>query len=772
MLIDRFLEDILEAEDLGGEITHIQALPAQRPVYQEPETPLSPLLKKALEARGIKRLYSHQAEALDALRKGKNVLAVTPTASGKSLIYCIPVLEAILQDPSSRALFLFPTKALEQDQLKVLKGMLERLVEVQEIRVGVFDGDTPGRVRERLKASPPQILISNPDMLHLGLLAFHPHWSSLFSSLRFVVIDEIHTYRGIFGSHMCQVLRRLRRICRHYGSSPFFIATSATIANPQEFAISLVGLPFLIMERSGAPSHRKHFLLINPEGSPYTLASRLFIRSVRAGLKTICFTKARKIAELIYAWVLEMDPSLLGHIAPYRAGYRPEERREIERALFSGKLSGVIATSALELGIDVGVLDTCILVGYPGSISSTFQRAGRVGRERDAAILMIGLQDPLDQYLIGHPEGLFSQAYEAALADSENRRVLEDHLVSAAAEFPLSLSDIGIYGPNLLDSLSDLEAKGRLKRIGEAWHPFQRYPHRAISIRSIGETYNIVGEDGKAIGTIDGTRVFRECHPGAVYLHQGRSYKVISLDVHKRRVIARPVDLDYYTNALSEEETEVLSRWKEERSNRIQVYLGRLRVTERVIGYEKRRVLGGERIGRVSLELPPSIFETVGLWIELGKIIQGLVIKKGLSFLGGLHAAEHALIGLFPLFALCDRWDLGGVSYEFHPQVKGPAIFIYDGYPDGVGLAERAYSVLPNLLSRTLTLLQTCPCEEGCPSCIQSPKCGSGNQPLDKKAACLVLGSALREFGPHLSSPHERGGQRRRIWKKGGSLYP
>jgi len=745
--IDPFIERLLGSEDLEGEIVHVESLPSQKPDYRGPEHPFHPLLKNALKAQGINRLYCHQAEALDALRRGENVLAVTPTASGKSLIYHIPVLEAVLKDPSARALFLFPTKALEQDQLKVIRGFLESLIKAKEIQAEIFDGDTPGRVRERLKASPPNILLSNPDMLHLALLAFHEQWANLFSNLKFVVIDELHTYRGIFGSHLCQVLRRLRRLCRHYGSNPRFIATSATIANPQEFAEALVGLPFHLIDRSGAPSQGKRFLLINPVASPYTLATRLFIRCVHSGLKTICFTKARKITELIYAWALETEPSLMGRIAPYRGGYRPEERREIERALFSERLSGVIATSALELGIDVGGLDACILVGYPGSISSTFQRAGRVGRGREAVILLVGLQDALDQYFMHHPRDLFGRAYEAALADPKNKRVFEDHLVLAAAELPLSSADGEIYGPDLTKRLDDLEAKGKLKKVGEAWHSFKRHPQRSISIRSIGEGYLIVGEDGRAIGTVDGTRALRECHPGAIYLHQGRSYEILRLDLQKRRALARPSEVDYYTQALSEEDTEVLASWGSKRSRSFQIHLGRLRVTERIVAYEKRRVFGGGRISRVPLHLPPKIFETTGLWLDLGGGIQELVLRRGFCFLGGLHAAEHALIALFPLFALCDRWDLGGISYEFHPQVGGAAIFVYDGYPDGIGLAERAYGVIGELFTKTFELLRSCPCEGGCPSCIQSPKCGSGNHPLDKEAATLILQALLGKVG-------------------------
>ncbi|MBI3988907.1 MAG: DUF1998 domain-containing protein, partial [candidate division NC10 bacterium] len=526
--------------------------------------------------------------------------------------------------------------------------------------------------------------------------------------------------------------------------------SSATIANPLELAKDLTSVEFTLVQEDGAPKQGKRFLLLGPEGSPYTLATDLLLFCIRRGLKTIAFAKARKIAELIYMWAKQADGELAKGLRPYRAGYLPEERREIEAGLFAEKLFGVVATSALELGIDVGGLDACILVGYPGSIASTWQRSGRVGRGgREAAIMMIALPDALDQYFLRHPEDFFARSFEVAVVDPENPTILADHLVSAADELPLQPTAGDLYGEKYLPLIEELAHTGKLglSADGKEWYSLKRRPQLHVSIRSIGESYTILDVKGRSIGTVDGVRALHECHQGAIYLHQGRQYEVLTLDLTKRKIQARPVEVDYYTASLSDKETEILAPERSRPLPQTTASFGRLKVTEWVTGYEKRRILGQEKLGTYPLELPPQVFETKGLWFEVPQGFRELVIKKGLHFMGGIHALEHAMISLFPLFALSDRGDIGGISYPFHPQVGRSAIFIYDGYPGGIGIAARGYEVLETLLEKTSQLLEECPCEEGCPSCVQSPKCGSGNKPLDKAAALLLADGLLGRGG-------------------------
>ncbi len=671
---------------------------------------------------------------------------VTGTASGKSLAYQLPVLETLLREPESRALFLFPTKALEQDQLKSLR---ELIPEGAGIRAEILDGDTPAHRRAQLRETLPHILVSNPDILHLSLLPHHAAWKGFWERLRFIVLDELHTYKGIFGSHISHVLRRLHRVAAFYGSRPRFITCSATISNPAEFAETLVGRPFVPVSDDGSPARGKRFVFVNPTGSPYGEATELLLHCIQAGYKTIAFAKARKIAELITMWAHQAAPQLASKIRAYRAGYRPEERRAIEQGLFQERLSGVVSTSALELGIDVGGLDACLLVGYPGSIASTWQRGGRVGRGgQEALIILVALPDALDQYFMRHPGDFFARSPEAAVVDPGNRRILQDHLVAAAAELPLRPTDTIHYGPDLGRHIADLADERRLVQSadGSEWYARRRNPAREISIRSVGEPFAILDPAGKSVGSVDGFRAVRECHPGAVYLHQGRQFEVTDLDLAQRKVRARPVEVDYYTQTTGEKETEILHCQEFRQVRGTVARLGRLKVTERITGFEKRRIFGQDRIGSYPLDLPPHTFETQGFWFEIPEVLRDYVKygpRPGLHFMGGIHAIEHATIGLFPLFALCDRGDVGGISQTFHPQVGRPAIFIYDGYPEGIGLAERCYRVLEELLAHTLRLLLDCPCESGCPSCIHSPKCGSGNKPLDKAAAVFILQGLL-----------------------------
>ncbi|MBI4495841.1 MAG: DEAD/DEAH box helicase [Deltaproteobacteria bacterium] len=742
----KFIEGLKRHRFYGPQVAHYRPIPPTEARWV-PGEGIPPVLSPALMGLGISFLYSHQAAARSMIRRGKNVVVATPTASGKTLTYNLPVLESLIRSPEGKALYLFPLKALEQDQLKAFRELIAPLPEPDRFRAEIYDGDTSPYRRRKIREAVPPVLITNPDMVHLSLLPFHAQWEALFRQLRFVVIDELHTYKGIFGSHLTQVLRRLRRVCAFYGSSPRFIACSATIANPQAFAARLTGAPFEAVEESGAPRAGRHFLFLNPAASPYALAARLFLDCLEAGFRTLVFTQARKITELLHAWVLRDRPDLRDKISSYRAGFLPEERREIEARLVSGELQGVISTSALELGIDIGGLDACILVGYPGTVAATWQRGGRVGRaDRESLVALIAQPDALDQYFMRHPEDFFGRGFESAVVDPDNPVVVSRHLVCACAEVPLNGGDEILPSGKFAPLLEQLVREGELllSASGREWFAHRLHPHRLVDIRCAGEGHTIFEEGSKRlIGQISVPRIYRECHPEAIYLHRAGQFRVTRLDPGKREVWVQPVEVDYYTRPLSEKETEILSTDRTRRLEGFTCCLGKLKVTERVTGFEKRRIFGQDLLGVRELTMPSHVFETVGLWIVLPEEIARWVKDEKLHFMGGIHAIEHAAIALFPLFALCDRNDVAGICYPVHPQLERPAIFIYDGHPGGVGLSAHGFEIIEELLEKTLSLIAECSCLDGCPSCIHSPKCGSGNKPLDKEGARFVLESIL-----------------------------
>jgi DEAD/DEAH box helicase domain-containing protein len=756
--MERFVERLQDHPTLGPMVVHYRRVPGRPASFAAPDEPLPLRLHEALGTCGIERLYGHQARAIDVARAGQNVLAVTPTASGKTLVFALPVLETILREPGARGLFLYPTKALARDQVQALNDLALGLGALRPPRFEIYDGDTSATARKRIKADPPDVLVTNPDMLHFGILPHHHEWEGFLRGLRWVVLDELHVYRGIFGAHVHHTLQRLRRRCAALRSRPRFVAASATVGNPAEFAETLVGEPFAVVDRSEAPAAPRHVLFINPVTvSPYTVAVRVVAECAAAGLKTIAFTKARRITELLHTWLVRQQPELAKRVAPYRAGYLPAERRRIEERLFNGELTAVLSTSALELGIDVGALDVCVLVGYPGSLISSWQRIGRVGRqERDALVVMIAMPDALDQYVVRHPELFFGDAYERAVLDPWNPYVAGRHLVCAATEEPLRRDELDRADPRAHETVAALTAEGRLRQdaSGDRWYSFRRKPHRDVSLRSAAEPFTIVEGDGKRVlGSIDGVRVYHECHPGAIYLHGGRTYEITRLDKDRRTVTARERRVDYYTVVLGEKETEILERLDSDRlaGGRFPVGLGRLKVTVHIREYQKRRLFGGEPISTHPVEAPPLMFETIGFWVELPRGLPAEFAERDLHFMGGIHAAEHATIGLFPLLAIADRGDVGGISYTGHPQLGAPAIFVYDGHAGGAGLAERGFRDLPDLLRRTHDLVAACPCDDGCPGCIQSPRCGNGNKPLDKEAALrvlrILLGDEVVELG-------------------------
>jgi DEAD/DEAH box helicase domain-containing protein len=752
-MLNDFVQALKESADYQDIVSYYHYQEAKAVNYAAADVGLPADLISALRRLGIERLYSHQGQALEAIRQGKNVLVATPTASGKTLIYNLPVLAHLLEHREGHALYLFPLKALEQDQLKALKE-LDAALPSPFLTAAIYDGDTPPAARQALKARPPHVLISNPDMLHLGFLPYHDAWSEFFSNLRFVVIDEVHTYRGIMGTHMAQVLRRLRRICTHYGSAPQFLMSSATIAAPQDFIRQLTDLEVEILAESGAPQSGRHFLFLNPPAGAAVTASQIFAQAIRKNLATICFTQGRKLTELIHLWSQRMVPELRRYISSYRAGFLPEERREIEARLASGKMRGVISTSALEMGIDIGGLDVCLLVGYPGTMVTALQRIGRVGRQgRDCLIVLVAQPDALDQYFMKHPGQFFGRPLETAVVDPDNPFIVKAHLPCAAQELPLDLERETFFDLKLHKSqLTELTRQGKLLQsvTGHTYLARARYPQKEVSIRGMGESFAIFQAGRKRpLGHVDGHRAFRECHPGAVYLHKADTYAVERLDLERKNIWVKPVEPNYFTRIQTDKDTEILEVLESRQVANFTAHTGRLKVTEHILSYEKRRLPGQELLGVVALDLPPQIFETVGMWLEIPDAIKNAIYQAGLHFMGGIHALEHALISMFPLFALADRYDIGGIAHPAHPQVGKAAVFIYDGYPGGVGLAARAFEILEELLKRTVELIADCPCEDGCPSCIHSPKCGSGNKPLDKAAAWQTANLLLGDGADH-----------------------
>ncbi len=743
----------------SSQIVHVERIPSREARYSELESPLSSALQERLEQRGIVGFYTHQARAINHIRQGKNVMVATPSASGKSMCYNVPVLESLLAEPRERALYIFPTKSLAQDQLRALRELAFPDL-LKEKDIATFDGDTPPWERAEVRQQA-RIILTNPDMLHVGILPNHRTWVGLLRNLKYVVIDEAHTYRGIFGSHVANVVRRLRRVCGMYGANPVFILASATIANPGEHAERLTGLTFNVVDEDSSPHGGKDFAFWNPplidtaksvRRSANSEATTLFTELVRQRIRTLTFARTRRVTELIYVYsrdkLNEVDRSLLTRIRAYRAGYLPEVRREIERQLFSGELLGVVATVALELGVDIGDLEATVLTGYPGSIASTWQQVGRSGRgRRESLSFLIGLNDPLDQYLMRHPEFLFQKGFEHALVNPDNPYILRAHLVCAAWELPLAGGDDAFFGPHFVQEAAELEKQGVLRQRNYRWFlaPVIAYPAQAVGIRSASrENYTIIDATSDSmLETVEDSVAFFQIHPGAIYLHQGESYLIDRLDIASRTAYAKPTDANYYTQTKELTDLRIVKTTREKSTKQAKVYLGEVEVTTSVIGFKKKAQYTEEVLGEEPLDLPPKHFQTVAFWFDLPDEKVARVDEEGLDFAGGLHAAEHAAIGILPLFALCDRNDIGGVSTPFHPDTGRAQIFIYDAYPGGIGIAEKGFELIEELWEATLRSVSECPCEDGCPACVQSPKCGNNNQPLDKKAACLLLEGLL-----------------------------
>jgi DEAD/DEAH box helicase domain-containing protein len=765
----KFLEEITSAPGYGGQIVHVEEIPAREAAYGELAEPPPGPIQEALSSLDIRRLYSHQAEAIESIRAAQHTAIVTGTASGKTLCYNLPVLERLLANPEAKALYLFPTKALAQDQVRGLRRLADSHPELADlVRCGTYDGDTPGPTRRKLRREA-NVIMSNPDMLHQGILPYHSRWGSFFADLDFVVVDEIHSYRGIFGSNVANVLRRLNRICRHYGSSPTYVCCSATIANPAELAERLIGMPVQLVDQDGSPRGPKRFVLWNPpyidtgkmeRRSSNEEGHRLLVSLLRKKVQSIAFARTRIVAELLYKYTAEalekLNPSLAEAVRPYRAGYLPEERREIERQLFSGELLGVTSTNALELGIDVGSLDASLIVGYPGTIASTWQQAGRAGRGTDEALVaLIAYNDPLDQYLMLRPEYLFGRSPEHAVVDPENPYLLAGHIRCAAFELPLREGDAEHFGGQVVPILEILDDLGQVNRIDAAWYwSSTDYPAAEVALRTQSDnTYTIMdtSDGNKVIGMVDAISAPETVYPGGVYLHEGSTHLVRELDLEARAAYVERQHVDYYTQAILDSSIRAGERQAEKEYGGGQLCYGEATVTWKTTAFKKIKFYTQENVGYSRLELPAQHLETASCWFSPSQEALSLVSQHSLKPIEGLVGIRNVAVNMLPLLAMCDRLDVGGIVDA--TNFGTPTLFVYDRYPGGLGFAERGYKLFESLMEECLATIENCACDEGCPSCVGlpvtqppqqgDPDLGRGYPIPDKEAALVLLHHVL-----------------------------
>ncbi len=748
--------DLLREMGADGRLVHLERFPARAAVYGSLQQPLPAAIEAAL---GIDRLWAHQAAAIDLVRAGRSVVVATGTGSGKSLCYQAPVAEAV-SSPSraGTSLLLFPTKALAQDQLRALLTM-----KIPRLTAATYDGDAGQAERAWVRRSA-NVVLTNPEMLHHGILPQHERWARFLGRLRYVVVDELHVLRGIFGSHVAQLLRRLRRLCSHYGSSPTFVFTSATLGDADRLASSLCGLEVTAVLNDGSPRGERLFALWNPpvvdehgtRASANSEAALVATALVRADRRTIVFCRSRKGTELVAADIKRRLPSALASsVRPYRSGYLAEERRDIELALFTGQLRGVVATSALELGIDVSGLDAGVLTGFPGTMASMWQQAGRAGRgAADGVTVLVAGDDQLDQWLMRHPREVFERPAEPAVINPANPFVLDPHLECAAFEHPLSSRDEQYWADELDEGIARLALADRIgvrrrdREAAVATWTGSGWPSQGIGLRSAGGAeVKILGPDGggrhQLIGTVDLSRAPATVHPGAVYLHQGVTYQVDELDLDQRTAWVDLAEGDEYTSPRSDVSFRILGTERTRSVGQASLAIGEIEVVSQVIGYQRFDLRTRATLGTVSLDLPASVLRTRAVWYTFDEDVLRAADVAPDELPGALHALEHTAIGMLPLFTICDRWDVGGVSTARHADTVLPTVTIYDGYPGGAGIAELAFDAADRHLAETLDVLERCPCSDGCPSCVVSPKCGNGNEPLDKAAARRLLATVL-----------------------------
>jgi len=739
-------------------LTAVRQIPARDPQFRPIPAWVTSALAEAYRVKGIRELYSHQALTAELVRDGKNVVVVTPTASGKTLCFNLPVLNAVLENPDTRALYLFPTKALAQDQLAELQDLARRLDD--SFGVFTYDGDTPSDARKAIRERG-HVVLTNPDMLHTGILPHHTRWMRLFENLRYIVLDELHTYRGVFGSHLANVLRRLKRVAKFYGSVPQFICCSATIANPGELAFQLIEEDVEVVEENGAPAGEKLFVFYNPpmvnrnlgiRRSYINEATRVANEILARKLQTIVFANSRLHTEVLLTYLQQANPPKPGKAEPirgYRGGYLPGERREIERGLRDGRILGVVATNALELGIDVGSLDACVMAGYPGSIASTWQRAGRAGRRTGSSCaVFVASSAPLDQFIVQHPDYFFGRSPEHAHIHPDNLEILVNHLKCAAFELPISPEEL--FGKVDLQELCEqLGEAGFLHQSGGHWHWIdQAYPANTVSLRSVtSDNFVIIDttgeENGKpeVIGEVDFSSALNAVHPKAIYIHQGQQYHVEQLDFDKRKAYVKPVNVDYFTDAIRYTQVRVLEVAEEQGiAGPAARAHGDVLVRSQVVGFKKVKFFTNENVGSGKLELPENEMHTTSFWITVGRSLIAELPFSLSERQSGIFGLLHALGTIATLLMMCDRRDLGTAVGERQPsaasEIRGedfatassnvseakeffePSLYIYDAYPGGIGFSEPLYRSCSTLLARTCELISACSCQNGCPSCV------------------------------------------------------
>jgi DEAD/DEAH box helicase domain-containing protein len=761
---DALADLLVRGTDRGERLTHVEVIPPREGTRAQWPDWAPGALVDAWGSCGIERPWLHQVKAAEAAHSGRHVVLATGTASGKSLAFQLPALSAVLEArrpngrPGATVLYLSPTKALAQDQLHAVSSL-----EVPGLAACTHDGDSPREQRQWARDNAEYVL-TNPDMLHHSLLPGHARWARFFSQLRYVVVDECHHYRGVFGAHVALVLRRLRRVCASYGASPTFILASATVAQPEISATRLTGLQVEAVTDDTSAKGQVSLGLWEPpftsyggeNGAPVRRAATaevadLLADLVSGGVRTLAFVRSRKGAESVALTagrlLDDVEPGLSRTVAAYRGGYLPEDRRALETALREGRLVGMAATNALELGIDISGLDAVLLAGFPGTRAAMWQQVGRAGRKgTDALAVLVARDDPLDTYLVTHPEALVGAPVEATVFDPGNPYVLGPHLCAAAAEIPLTEADLPLFGPTARDGVDALTEGGLLRRRQSGWFWTDR--RRASDLADLRSTGGrpldlVEASTGRVVGTVDNASAHSTVHEGAVYLHQGDSYLVRSLDLDDNVAVLERADPDYFTSAREVTDIAVLDETTSRSWGDARLSFGAVQVTHQVVSFLKRRVPSGEVIGEEPLDLPERTLETKAVWWTLPQhVLDGTgVASRDLP--GAAHAAEHASIGLLPLFATCDRWDIGGVSTALHPDTGQLTVFVYDGHPGGAGFAEHGYRLAQEWLSATRDTIASCRCESGCPSCVQSPKCGNGNNPLDKGGAVLLLDALL-----------------------------
>ena len=749
--IDMFKNDVRYREN----IAHIETIPAKKASFKKVED-LDEKIVEYLDLKGVK-LYKHQAETYEAIKDGENVIITTPTASGKTLAFNLPIMETMIEDSQATALYIYPAKALSNDQLHVLEN-LEGELDIK-INPRTYDGDTPRGDKKGIREKS-RIVLTNPYQLHL-ILSWHHQWSRFYKNLRYIVIDESHYYKGVFGSNVAFLIKRLKRIANFYGSYPQFILSSATLANPLELANRLTGEDFALVDDDTSPSGEKDFILYNPfknylRNKVYTQnapsvhmeTENIFMYMMLKNIQTLCFTVSRKTTELIAMWakkdMTQVKGKLAHRIAAYRAGYRPTERREIEEGLKSGKYLGVTCTNALELGINIGSLDAVIISGYPGTMISTWQQAGRAGRSNQKSVaILIAFENQLDQYFMNNPKFFFDKPHENAIIDLTNPILQEAHLLCAAKELPLKRGEAEKYfnvSQNVVDRLvakKDLQENHR----GDFMYPYDDNPAMDHSLDQISSEEFKVMNNGMLLETMERSQVYREAHEGAILINKGDTYVVNSINLKKGYVNVSKENVEYHTMVLNKTETKIKKKLSKTKYGDLTIHFGELTVSEDYFKYKKMHF--SKPIGTYLLDLPPLKFNTKGLWFTIPKSVKDTLEEMFPNeeevFAGGLHGAEHALIGLFPLHTMCDRFDIGGLSTNFHEDTQEATIFIYDGYEGGIGITEKAVDVFVDLLDSTIDLLNNCTCKKGCPSCIYSPKCGNDNKPLHKGATIYIL---------------------------------